>query len=75
MSVLYSDDNGYFVSHQLFIAKLYDTFLDNTNNTISFYEHFFHVHNPFIRDQQRVNIQVENTNAKRKRKRLKFEVI
>lgn len=73
MSVLYSDNDGYFVSHQLFIAKLYDTVLNK--NFISFYEHFFHVHNPFVRDKQRVDIEVESTSARRKRKRLKFEVI
>lgn len=75
MSVLYSDNDGYFVSHQLFIAKLYDTVLVKTENSMSFYEHFFHVHNPFVRDKQRVNTEVENTSARRKRKRLIFEVI
>lgn len=74
MSVLYSDNDGFLVSHQLFISKLYDTILNKAEGTLHFYEHFFHIHNPFIRDKQQVNVQSRAEN-KRKRKRQRFEVI
>lgn len=74
MSVLYSDNDGFLVSHQLFISKLYDTILNKTEDNLHFYEHFFHIHNPFIRDKQQVKVQTHAEN-KRKRKRQRFEVI
>lgn len=70
MSVLHSDDDGFFISHQMFISKLYDTILSKTKNGIHLYEHFFHINNPFTRDKQ----QVETNVVKRKRKRPPFEV-
>lgn len=74
MSILYTDNDGYFVSHELFISELYGTILNKTEKAIHFYEHFFHVHNPFVRDQQR-SVEINETDGvKRKRKRLKFEV-
>lgn len=75
MSILYSDNYGYFISHQLFISKLYEEVLSKTENTVHFYEHFFHINNPFVRDKQHVETLIENNGVKRKRKRLKFKVI
>lgn len=74
MSVLYSDTDGYFLSHQLFISKLYDTILNKTSSTVNFYEHFFHIDNPFVRDKQKIKTEC-NQNFKRKRKLRKFQVI
>lgn len=74
MSVLYSDDDGFFISHQMFISKLYDTILNKTENTVPLYEHFFHINNPFVRDNQQIETSTEN-NLKRKRKRPKYEVV
>lgn len=74
MSILYNDEDGYFISHQLFISKLYDRILNKTENTGIFYEHFFHIRNPFIKDKQQVQTDTENDRVKRKRKRPKYEV-
>jgi len=74
MSVLYSDDDGFFISHQMFISKLYDTILSKTENAVHLYEHFFHINNPFVRDKQQVETNAEN-NVKHKRKRPKYEVV
>jgi len=74
MSVLFSDNDGYFISHELYISNTYNTILNKTENTIHFFEHFFHIHNPFVRDKQRVETDVENDKNRRKRKRLKFKV-
>jgi len=74
MSVLYSDDDGFFISHQMFISKLYDTILSKTKNGIHLYEHFFHINNPFVRDKQQVETNAEINVVKRKRKRPPFEV-
>lgn len=77
MSIIYSDKNGYFISHQLFILKLYDAFVNKTENTIHFYEHLFHINNPFIRDKQLLHINSKNDGVKklnRKRKLPKIEV-
>lgn len=75
MSIIYSDKDGYFISHQLFISKLYEEILNKTENTVNFYEHFFHIDNPFVRDKQQVETFTENDGVKRKRKQLKFKVI
>lgn len=74
MSVLYSDNDGFFISHQLFISELYDTILNKSENIVNFYEHFFHIHNAFVRDKQQDRAE-ENAGVKRKRKRLQFKVI
>lgn len=74
MSIIYSDKDGYFISHQLFISKIYAEILSKTENTIHFYEHFFHIDNPFVRDKQQVETLTENNGVKRKRKRQKFKV-
>lgn len=77
MSIIYSDKDGYFISHQLFILKLYDTILNKTENTIHFYEHFFHIHNSFVRDKQLFQSDAKNDCVKqlnRKRKLPKIEV-
>lgn len=58
----------------MFISKLYDTILNKTENTVPLYEHFFHINNPFVRDNQQVETNTEN-NLKRKRKRPKYEVV
>lgn len=73
MSVLYSDDDGFFISHQMFISKLYDTILSKTQNGVYLYEHFFHINNPFVRDKQQVETSAETNIVKRKRKRPPFE--
>ncbi|XP_003246632.1 methyltransferase-like protein 4 [Acyrthosiphon pisum] len=73
MSVLYSDDDGFFISHQMFISKLYDTILSKTQNGVHLYEHFFHINNPFVRDKQQVETSAETNVVKRKRKRPPFE--
>lgn len=74
MSILYSNEDGYFISHKLFISKLYEKNMDKTENTEKFYEHFFHIRNPFIKDKQQVITDAENESVKRKRKRPKYEV-
>jgi len=74
MSVLYSDDDGFFVSHQMFISKVYDTVLNKTENAEHLYEHFFHINSPFVRDKQQNETSALNNVVKRKRKRPKFEV-
>lgn len=74
MSVLYSGDDGFFISHQMFISKLYDTVLSQTENCIHLYDHFFHINNPFVRDRQQVETSAETNVVKRKRKRPPYEV-
>lgn len=75
MSILYSDEDGYFVSHERFISKLYEEILNNTENIVPFYEHFFHIHKPFFRDEQKIKTDTDNDGVKRKRKRQNVEVI
>lgn len=74
MSILYNDDDGYFISHKLYISKLYDSIMNKTDNSVNLYEHFFHIHNPFVRDEQKPLTDTENDGVNRKRKRQKFEV-
>ncbi|XP_050538641.1 N(6)-adenine-specific methyltransferase METTL4 [Daktulosphaira vitifoliae] len=77
MSILYKNDEGWFISHEQFITKLYNT-ISEQNNLDLFYKHFFHINQPFNRDNQNICNDDESNNClliskKRKRKKTFIE--